>query len=77
MSVVAKKLTMQGFIVGDEGFGPAYAEEHQEKMQKWLSEGSFKATLHYTNGIDNAGEGFVDLLQGRNFGKAVLKIADA
>lgn len=77
MQIVGKKLTFQGFIVGDEGFGPVYYKEHQEKMQKWLSEGSFKATLHYTDGIDKAPEGFVDLLQGKNFGKAVLKIADA
>lgn len=67
---------MQGFIVSDKDFGPVYAQEHQQKMQKWLAEGSFKAKLDYTEGIDNAAEGFLALLQGKNFGKAVLKIAD-
>lgn len=76
MEVVSKRITMQGFIVGDEGFGPAYAREHQEKVQAWIADGSFKAKLHVTEGIDNAAEGFLGLLKGENFGKAVLKIKD-
>lgn len=77
MMTVSKRLTMQGFIVGDEGFGPDYAKDHQEKMQKWLADGSFKAKIHVTEGIDKAADGFIGLLKGSNFGKAVLKIADA
>lgn len=77
MLVVGRRITMRGFIVSDADMGPKYYKEHQEKMQKWLSEGSFKATLHYTDGIDKAAEGFVGLLRGENFGKAVIKIADA
>lgn len=77
MQIVAKRITFQGFIVGDPGFGPAYYAEHQEKLQKWLHEGSFKAKLSYTEGIDSAAEGFLGLLEGKNFGKAVLRIADA
>jgi NADPH-dependent curcumin reductase CurA len=29
-----------------------------------------------TEGIENAAEGLVGMLEGKNFGKAVLKIAD-
>ncbi|KAF3763597.1 NAD(P)-binding protein [Cryphonectria parasitica EP155] len=76
-NIVTKRITFQGFIVGDEGFGPAYYQEHQTKLQGWLHDGTFKAKVHYTEGIDNAAEGFVGMLQGKNFGKAVLKIADA
>lgn len=72
--LITKLLTMQGFLVGQPGFGPAYAKEHQEKVQKWLADGSFKPKLHVTEGIDNAAEGFVGMLRGDNFGKAVLKI---
>lgn len=43
-------------------------------MQKWLSEGSVKAKLHVTEGIDNAAQGLVDMLVGKNFGKAILKV---
>ncbi|ROW07358.1 hypothetical protein VMCG_03748 [Cytospora schulzeri] len=72
-----KRLTMEGFIVGDPKFGPVYAKEHQEKLQQWLHDGTFKAKLSVTEGIENAGQGFLGLLTGENFGKAVLKIADA
>ncbi|KAH7357550.1 NADP-dependent leukotriene B4 12-hydroxydehydrogenase [Pyrenochaeta sp. MPI-SDFR-AT-0127] len=76
MSVVAKRLTIRGFIVGDENMGPKHYMEHQEKLQKWLSEGTFKAKLSVTEGIDNGVEGFIGMLEGKNFGKAVLQIAD-
>jgi len=76
MNIVAKRLTIRGFLVGDPDFGPKYAKEHQQKVQGWLADGSFKAKLDITEGIDNAPEGFVGMLSGKNFGKAVLKIKD-
>lgn len=74
--VVSKRLLMQGFIVSDPGFGPKYAKDHQEKMQEWLADGSFQAKIHVTEGIDNAAEGLIGIFEGKNFGKAVLKIRD-
>ncbi|KAG9188208.1 hypothetical protein G6011_02131 [Alternaria panax] len=76
MQVVAKRLTIRGFIVSDENMGPKHHKEHQEKLQKWLSEGTFKAKISVTEGIDNAVDGFIGMLEGKNFGKAVLQIAD-
>jgi len=76
MQVVGKRLTMRGFIVSDANMGPKHAKEHQEKLQKWLSEGSFKSKLSVTEGIDNGIDGFLGMLKGDNFGKAVLQIAD-
>lgn len=69
-----KLLTFRGFLVGSPDFGPKWTEEHQEKMGKWIAEGSFKATYSVTDGIDNGPEGLVGMLNGENFGKAVLKI---
>ncbi|KAL1847521.1 hypothetical protein VTK73DRAFT_10340 [Phialemonium thermophilum] len=74
MQVVAKRLTFQGFIVGDPGYGDVYDDELQRRVQPWIADGSFKAKLSITDGIDHAPEGFVGMLQGKNFGKAVLKI---
>ncbi|KAF2174897.1 NAD(P)-binding protein [Zopfia rhizophila CBS 207.26] len=76
MQIVARRLKLQGFIVGDANMGPRYAKDHQEKLQKWISEGTFKAQQSVTVGIDNAVEGFLGMLKGDNFGKAVLQIAD-
>jgi NADPH-dependent curcumin reductase CurA len=76
MNVIAKRLTIRGFIVGDADMGPKYWTQRNENISKWLHEGSFKAKMSVTEGIDSAPEGFVGMLQGKNFGKAVLKIAD-
>jgi hypothetical protein len=76
MQVVAKRLTIRGFIQGDKNMGPLYVDERDKNVAKWLHEGSFKALMSETVGLDNAAEGFVGMLQGKNFGKAVLKIAD-
>jgi len=75
--VIGKRLTMRGFIVFDKDMGPAYDARHQEFVSRWLHEGSLIASMSVTDGIDNAAEGLVGMLQGKNFGKAVLKIADA
>ncbi|KAF2638368.1 NAD(P)-binding protein [Massarina eburnea CBS 473.64] len=74
--IVSKRITMRGFIVGDANMGPKHAKDHQEKLQKWLKEGTFKAKVSVTEGIDNGAEGFLGMLSGKNFGKAVLQIAD-
>ena len=74
MEIIAKRLTMRGFIVDDANMGPRYAVGHQQKVQKWLSGGIFKATVDVTKGIDNAAQGLVSLFEGRSFGKAVLEV---
>jgi NADPH-dependent curcumin reductase CurA len=76
MQIVAKRLTIRGFIIFDESMGPKHAKEHQEKLQKWLADGTFKAKISVTEGIDNAIDGLLGMFEGKNFGKAVLQIAD-
>ncbi len=76
MQVVAKRITIRGFIVFDPDMGPKYTAEHQKNVQKWIHEGTFKAQMSVTEGIDHAAEGLLGMLKGENFGKAVLKIAD-
>ncbi|KAI5861999.1 hypothetical protein GGS23DRAFT_605918 [Durotheca rogersii] len=71
-----KRLSMRGFFVSDPDFGPAYAARHQRDVQAWLADGSLRARLHVTTGIDRAAEAFVELFEGKNFGKAVLRIKE-
>ncbi|KAH8802521.1 oxidoreductase-like protein [Xylogone sp. PMI_703] len=75
LNIVSKRLTIRGFIVSDENM-MAYRKERDEKMSEWLRDGSVKAKYSITDGLDNGPEGFVGMLQGKNFGKAILKIAD-
>lgn len=74
--LVSKSITLRGFLVGEKEIGPVYSKEHQENVARWLHEGTLKAKTSVTDGIDNAPSGFIDMLEGRNFGKAVLKIAE-
>lgn len=76
LNVLTKRLKMQGFIVGDPGFGSKYAADHQKNVAKWIHDGSFKAQQSVTRGIDNAIGGLLGMLKGENFGKAVLTIRE-
>ncbi|KAL8672515.1 MAG: hypothetical protein Q9168_003018 [Polycauliona sp. 1 TL-2023] len=74
--MVGKRLKMRGFIVSDPEMGPHYAVDHQKNVSQWIHDGSFKAQQSITEGIDNAADGFLGMLKGENFGKAVLTIRE-
>jgi NADPH-dependent curcumin reductase CurA len=76
MQIIAKRLTLRGFIVFDPNMGPKYSAEHQKNVQKWIHDGTFKTQMSITDGIDHSIEGLLGMFRGENFGKAVLKIAD-
>ncbi|KAI4264115.1 MAG: hypothetical protein L6R42_000777 [Xanthoria sp. 1 TBL-2021] len=71
-----KRLKMRGFIVADPDMGPKYAVDHMKNVSQWIHDGTFKAQQSITEGIDNAIEGFLGMLKGENFGKAVLTIRE-
>lgn len=73
--VIAKRIKLQGFIVADANMGPKYSDEHQKNLAKWIHEGTFKTKISITYGIENAVKGFLGMLRGENFGKAMLEIA--
>jgi len=74
MEIVTSQLTVQGFVWNAPDMGPKYAAEHRENVEKWLEDGSLEALVDVTKGIDNAAEGLVRMLDGRNFGKAILEV---
>lgn len=69
---VAQGLTMRGFLVGD--LLPIWEAKHREDIMKWLEEDSLRAEIEETVGIANAAKGFVAMIQGKNQGKAVVKL---
>lgn len=75
-SFMGKQLTMRGFIVSDPDMGGKWSEEHQKNVTQWLRDGKFTALTSETVGIEKGPEGFVGMLKGENFGKAVLKIKE-
>ncbi|KAI6356917.1 hypothetical protein MCOR25_007824 [Pyricularia grisea] len=74
MSIVSKEITMRGFLYNS--IAPAWSAQFKEDVTKGLKDGSIKAKLHVVDGIENGPAGFVGMLRGENFGKAVLKIGE-
>ena len=72
--VVTKRIKIQGFLVSDPDM-LKYSDEHQENLAKWIHDGTFKTKISTTYGIENSGKGFLGMLKGENFGKAVLEVA--
>jgi len=73
MSIVAKRLTIRGFIVTDH---PDACKEYVSKAYQWLAEGKLKYRETVTKGIENAPSAFIDMLKGRNVGKQIVQLGD-
>jgi NADPH-dependent curcumin reductase CurA len=73
MSAVRKRLRIQGFIVSDrwQRFG-----EYRAMAAPLVRNGELKYREDIVEGLDRAPEAFIGLLQGRNFGKLLIKLGD-
>jgi len=71
--VVAKRITMQGFIASDF---VSHAEEFAKDVGGWLVKKEIIYREDVAEGIESSPEAFVGMLKGKNFGKQVVKIAD-
>ncbi|KAG0243866.1 hypothetical protein BGW41_001055 [Actinomortierella wolfii] len=72
--IVTKRIRFQGFIVYD--LAPKYQEQFYKDVYSWLVNKEITYIEDVARGIDAAPEAFVGLLQGKNFGKQVVHIAD-
>jgi NADPH-dependent curcumin reductase CurA len=72
--LVQKRLRMQGFLVGDHV--KQIREEFEKTVVSWLIEGKLCYREDIAEGITNAPEAFVGMLEGKNLGKQVVKIAN-
>ncbi|MGB2686142.1 MAG: zinc-binding dehydrogenase, partial [Olleya sp.] len=69
--LVKNSALMQGFIVSN------YAEKFPEAIQKlsgWLAEEKLTYTETIVDGFDNIPQAFIDLFEGKNKGKMIVKI---
>lgn len=71
-AILTKRLRIQGFIVWDFA---SQAKDFQREMGAWIREGRIKYREDVVEGIGNAPEAFLGLLEGRNFGKLLVKVA--
>ncbi len=76
MLIVGKRLKLQGFIVSDKFQDPSFLPEFYSKVPKWIASGELKVKEDVTKGLETAAEALIGIFQGKNFGKAVIQIAD-
>ncbi len=73
-TVLARRVRLQGFIILDH-----YAtrfDAFRQDMSDWIAGGRIRLREHRVDGLEHAPAALAGLLEGRNFGKVVVKVAD-
>ncbi|MGY6247950.1 NADP-dependent oxidoreductase [Bosea thiooxidans] len=70
--VLSKSLTIRGFIQRE--FVAAQGAAFREEMARWIAEGAVKYKEDIVEGLENAPGAFIGLLEGKNFGKLIVKL---
>jgi len=70
-TMVQKTVLMQGFLVRDHAkeFGPA-----TKQLAQWLNEGKLTYEETIVEGFENIPQAFLDLFEGKNKGKMIVKV---
>ncbi|OOG70335.1 NADPH-dependent curcumin reductase [Ensifer sp. M14] len=71
--VLSKSLSIRGFIQRE--FVDQRPDFYRE-MAAWISAGEVRYQEDIVDGLENAPTAFIGLLEGRNFGKLVIRVAD-
>jgi NADPH-dependent curcumin reductase CurA len=71
-TILTKRVTVKGFIIFDD-YGHRYPE-FAEQMSEWVGSGQIKYREQVVDGLENAPEAFIGLLEGHNFGKLVIRV---
>ncbi len=74
-TILKKRMRMQGFIIFND-YGHRY-DEFARDMSAWYGEGKIKYREQVVQGLENAPEAFIGLLEGKNFGKLVVQVGEA
>ena len=72
-TILRQKVKMQGFIIFDS-FGKDAQEAFVRDMTGWLKDGKVEYREQVVEGLEAAPGALLDLLEGRNFGKMVVKV---
>jgi NADPH-dependent curcumin reductase CurA len=70
--LLVKRIKMQGFIVFDD-YGHRY-NEFSQNMSQWLAEGKIQYREDRVQGLEQGVKSFIGLLEGKNFGKLVMRV---
>mgnify|MGYP001818251766 CR=1 FL=1 len=70
--LITKRLTMRGFLLGDD---PEMLVTADRELAQWVDDGSIVVAEDVVEGLENAPAGLIGLLAGENFGKRMVKVA--
>ncbi len=73
-AILSRRLTMRGFIVWDLAH---LRQDFRREVGGWVGDGKIRVLEHVIEGLENAPQGLIDLLAGRNLGKVVVRVATA
>jgi NADPH-dependent curcumin reductase CurA len=69
--LLVNRVLVKGFIVSDHlDRMPAFLKD----VGQWVREGTIKYREDIVEGLENAPTAFIGLLQGKNFGKLIVKV---
>jgi NADPH-dependent curcumin reductase CurA len=72
-TLLTKRIRMHGFIIFDD-YAHRYPEFAQA-MRQWLASGQIRFREDVVDGLENAPQAFIGLLEGKNFGKLIVRVA--
>jgi NADPH-dependent curcumin reductase CurA len=70
-SLIAKRLTLRGFLVNDHG---GLRDQFMRDMSGWLANGQVHYDETFVDGLENAPAAFLGLLRGENLGKMLVRL---
>jgi NADPH-dependent curcumin reductase CurA len=70
--VIYKRLALRGFLYSDHA---DVQEEQVATVSEWILDGQVHAPETITNGLENAPDAFIRMLEGDNHGKALVRLA--
>jgi NADPH-dependent curcumin reductase len=71
--VLSKSLTLRGYI--NYEFAPEHFPAFLQTVTPAVADGRIRYREDITDGFENAPAAFIDMLEGRNFGKALVRVA--
>ncbi|KAF9173298.1 hypothetical protein BGX20_003614, partial [Mortierella sp. AD010] len=71
---ILKSLKLEGF--GASQFSDELEEQFFKDVKSWLENGDITYKEDITEGLDSTPEAILGMLQGKAFGKAIIKVAD-
>jgi NADPH-dependent curcumin reductase len=72
-AILRKSLTVRGFIQNE--FEDALLGEFRTRATGWIQDGSLKYCEDIVDGLENAPEAFIGMLEGKNFGKLLIAVS--